>query len=299
MSGSLKSSPLLCNLQKRVKVTFDTNVFDPLVKHMCGTNADPEMSAIQELMRCGRVDGFYSDAYLYLEGLRKHGKRKGSSDRKVILGSRRLVSSSDVGSDGSINITIGVGSDSYPENDKHYEIAGELCAYGFIAMRGIAFLGDTHRVPDLLEFKDRIYGDVSTDCLASYRERMAQLEMAIARRNLENKTLRGELSIGKFRAMDLGSKNLKDDDAEALWYKGLYTAPDKEVDEAVAEWADHEAVIRHYGYGCDLFCTNDNAKGAKKPSILDPEHKSWLEDEFGIVFVTSKVLVERLNSLLA
>ena len=55
--------------------------------------------------------------------------------------------------------------------------------------------------------------------------------------------------------------------------------------EAINEWADGEAIAAHVAYGNDLFCTQDEAKGAGSQSVFSSVHRKWLENEYGIVFV--------------
>lgn len=71
----------------------------------------------------------------------------------------------------------------------------------------------------------------------------------------------------------------------------------KAVHKAINEWADGDAVAAHAGYGNDLFCTNDLGKGAGESSVLHPKNRAWLQSDYGIVFVTTLELAQRLERL--
>jgi hypothetical protein len=73
-------------------------------------------------------------------------------------------------------------------------------------------------------------------------------------------------------------------------------AENNEIDDAIAEWADEDAVAAHYGYQHKCFCSEDYGKAAVKrfgQSIFDPTHRAWLNTRFGINFVS----IEELDRL--
>jgi hypothetical protein len=94
---------------------------------------------------------------------------------------------------------------------------------------------------------------------------------------------------------------------KSFWYEGLKFAKEKEikaiaeeneqktVEKAVAEWADGENIVRHIGYGINVFCTNDKGISSGK-SILDAEHRQWLSEQYGVVFCTASELVMKYLS---
>ena len=50
------------------------------------------------------------------------------------------------------------------------------------------------------------------------------------------------------------------------------------------DWADADAIAAHYGYGNDIFCTDDRAKGAGGRSILSANRRAALTRKYGIHF---------------
>jgi len=70
------------------------------------------------------------------------------------------------------------------------------------------------------------------------------------------------------------------------------------VARAVAEWADGDSVAAHYGYGNDLFCTQDRAARAGRDSVMHPAQRSWLQRVYGVEFVSIAELGARLRSII-
>jgi hypothetical protein len=61
----------------------------------------------------------------------------------------------------------------------------------------------------------------------------------------------------------------------------------RQVQRAIAEWADGDAVFSHIGFGIDLLCSEDLGKSTGGvPSILDPTNRAWLSSTYGVKFVT-------------
>lgn len=71
----------------------------------------------------------------------------------------------------------------------------------------------------------------------------------------------------------------------------------KSVQKLVAEWADGDALIAHYEYGHDYFCTLDTGSGAGAKSVLHQSRRSWLKGEFGIEVVSPTELAEIVRKL--
>jgi hypothetical protein len=49
----------------------------------------------------------------------------------------------------------------------------------------------------------------------------------------------------------------------------------RQVERAVAEWADGDSIASHYGYGIELLCSKDFGKSASGPSVLDCNNRKW------------------------
>lgn len=85
-----------------------------------------------------------------------------------------------------------------------------------------------------------------------------------------------------------------------LWLQGLEHARNKserkKVAEAIREWADGDSVAGHYGFGMQLFCTEDSGRNGTGPSVLDNNNRNWLSNEFGLKFVTLAELAAQIQS---
>src|SRR5262249_27342037 len=98
--------------------------------------------------------------------------------------------------------------------------------------------------------------------------------------------------VGQAVAVELGLQFSRRDSAPEpeLWLQGVGRARNKtdaeKVAKAINEWADGDSIASHYGFGIEMFCSDDYGKNAPSPSVLDREHRKWLADEFGIQFVT-------------
>lgn len=108
--------------------------------------------------------------------------------------------------------------------------------------------------------------------------------------------------LGRARVVQLGLEYSKRDGARGeIWMQGIGRVRDdterRAVHRAINEWADGDAVAAHVGYGNDLFCTNDLGKGAGENSVLHPKNRAWLQSNYGLVFVTTLELAQRLEHL--
>lgn len=264
-----------------MKVTFDTNVFTRFIT--LEESADKiHYEKILEAIKKEAIKGYFSDTFVTLEGvMRKH--------RVEIFGSRKISCfSSPSEFPNTINIAIGASMSKLDLHASHLNTVTSLLDLGLRGLKGPAYLGDNFSIPASMD----IYESITTDELIKFREKMEAVEIAIG-----NKNIKTGKSVGKCRARKLGLKWLmRDHRNDEIWYQGLALCKDKsenkQVVEAIAEWADGESIVRHIGYGNNYFCTLDEAKNAKGASIFDSEHRKWLKCEFEVQFVTPKDLAE-------
>ena len=59
---------------------------------------------------------------------------------------------------------------------------------------------------------------------------------------------------------------------------------DAKCSKLLAEYADALAISAHYGYGNQVFCTEDNGRNAITQSVMEADNKLALQKQFGIVF---------------
>jgi hypothetical protein len=102
--------------------------------------------------------------------------------------------------------------------------------------------------------------------------------------------------VGEARAIKLGLQGLPNQSAanQKIWLEGLKNAKPNEVRSVTAEWADADSVAAHYGFGIQLFCTEDMGRGSG-PSVLNADNRRWLKEAFGIEFVTVDQLALKVS----
>jgi hypothetical protein len=54
------------------------------------------------------------------------------------------------------------------------------------------------------------------------------------------------------------------------------------IPDAVAEWADGDALAAHYGHQHDVFCSLDRGRCAGSRSFLHNSRREWLRHQFGL-----------------
>jgi hypothetical protein len=107
--------------------------------------------------------------------------------------------------------------------------------------------------------------------------------------------------VGRAVGIELGLKYSAHAGASKpeLFQQGFGRACDraerKRVAKVVREWADGNSVAAHYGFGIDLFCSEDFRRSTSGPSVLDFDSRNWLREEFGIQFVTLAELAARVG----
>jgi len=77
------------------------------------------------------------------------------------------------------------------------------------------------------------------------------------------------------------------------WYEALASVPPdkyKAVAEAIAEWADADALAAHIAYRNDYFCTRDVASKAGVGSVLAADNRSWLASAYGVKIISPEDL---------
>jgi len=68
-----------------------------------------------------------------------------------------------------------------------------------------------------------------------------------------------------------------------------------EIDDAVGEWADEDALGAHKGYSNDFFCSEDFGVSAVKRfgrSIMDQNNRAWLRETLNIKIVSMEELAQ-------
>jgi hypothetical protein len=263
--------------------TFDTNTLDSVVWPETAQRKNKEAaSVVRAAIEDGRVRGFFSETVITLEGIHR-------DDRSEILGKTRVVIEASANGENhhgrSVDFKFSVGSKHIrkPLHGKSLERVQKALELGMLPLQTVALFTRYHddRFPlfrppgghtELLRCMDKVNA----------------LTIEIMKRGL-----------GQAVARDLGLQlsERRDDLAQPeLWHQGLGRARGKtelkKVARATREWADGDSVGAHHGFGIQLFCTEDQGRSGR--SVLGHDSRKWLNEEFGIEFVTLAELAERV-----
>lgn len=262
-------------------VTFDTNTLDKAARPERSPK-DPDQSVyvrVHDGLSAGRLKGYFSETLVTLEGIQK-------KDRVAVLGSTRLERQMSSTGKNTITLSLTVQQDRkplHPEFPRRIQAAQKI---GMRALRGPARIGWIRIKDDDGTFFEP---ESSVLELSGRLDKVNEMATAIAARG-----------VGYAIPQALGLQLSARDGASELWFQGLRRARDihecRQVERAVKEWADGDSVATHYGYGIDLFCSEDFGKSASSASVLDDANRAWLTSAFGIKFVTLGQLADMVTT---
>ncbi|QIT54492.1 hypothetical protein HC341_04225 [Aquisalimonas sp. 2447] len=253
-----------------MKVTFDSNVW----RIVSSPDSFPNESAIAEFRRIhdaiaqGTIEAYLAETVFTLEAVKKSGRHQFLAEYKAKVNFEEKEQP-----DGSLAFSIGIGPDpnAHPGNNhylsKHWADAEKI---GFKILHCTRLA--TAKNPDL---KSEWFIPVTHDIAERFG------------------------TIGRdIEAQDCGISQLKAIGQEYAsshepWHAGISAAPDSEegpIAKAVAEWADGDAISAHYAYGNDYVCTRDIAKAAGNNSVFSAANRTWLEQRYGVQFLTPEEL---------
>lgn len=243
-------------LQSSYRVSFDSNAWEAI---FASTDDHPILHAVKS----GRVEGFLCETGFRIEAVRKQ-------DRPEYFATPHMRVPFDfVERDGRICVRMSMG----PDDSRHPGLPAQQVAKferaiqaGIRVMRGCAWMG----LPVPAELRNPALFATDPDG----REQ----------RHLDATYQIDQRGVGKASFDAAGGWELKVQDRSGQ----------TRLSRACAEWADGELVAAHIAYENDILCTNDKAKSAGR-SVFDAENRHWLQDEFGVVFMTVEELVDRLS----
>ena len=262
-----------------ISVTFDTCSLDTVVCPETSQHKNGKIngSKVRAAIEAGHVRGFYCVTLVTLEGVRR-------KERREVLGRTRPVSWSSSTGKNTINITIGIEHHRKPLDPKFLRRIQVSEAMGMRALRGPARMCGIRARDDQVKFFEP-------------HESVLELERCMDKVNDLSSAI-GARRIGYAVPVELGLQFLTPDEIAkpTLWFEGLRRSRShKRVARVINEWADADSVAAHYGYGIDLFCTEDKGRNAGGPSVLDDTNRAWLQKEYGVTFVSLEELAKRLS----
>ena len=258
-------------------VTFDTNTLASVVSPESAQRESGISGAVvQAALRAGRIQGFFSETLLTLEGIE-------NKNRWEVLGRTRVVSETSSTGENTIRLSVGIRQDRDPLNCRFSARVQAAIDLGMRPLRAAARIGTFHHKSyPLFEPPG---GNVE---LFRCMDKVNEMTTEIAKRG-----------VGQTVAVELGLHfSTREGVVEPeLWLQGLGRARDEErkvVAVAVREWADGDSVATHYGFGMQLFCSEDFGKSHSGRSVLDCDNRKWLNGQFGIEFVTLAELAQKV-----
>ena len=255
-------------------VTLDSNALAAVVSPETSQGGwGPAAASVRSSIQDGRVRAFFSETHITLEGIQ-------AKSRADTLGKTRLVSGSTSTSPRQITLTIAMEHFRAPLDRRFAERVREARALGIWPLRTAMRMCWYH-----LPSEDLYQPAGGIGELVQCMEKVNTLSNEIAKRG-----------VGYARAVELGMRfaDQSNPNRPTLWTTGLKVAEPNEVRRAIAEWSDGDGIAAHYGFGVQLFCTQDEGKSSGK-SVLDAENRQWLTEEYGIEFVTLAELARRVT----
>ena len=274
----------------KMRVTFDSNSWQRVVRPASFPKdpRQPSFQAINSVLQDGRLHGFICETVGTLEAVRRDARGT------YFAGGRAKVDFVEKETDaGRIHVQVSMG----PDHSKHPGLPGilsdmlqEAFELGFRLLSAPRI--GTPRPSDFLtaggNLREEIFAANGTDEEFHDRlERFGKVLRALEARGVGKAA--GE-SVAAAIQTRLGG-------ASRPWFEYLDKAKDqaeeKAMQNAIAEWADGDAVAAHIAYDNDVFCTEDAGKSAGV-SILDANNRAWLSSTYGVSFASLSELAERL-----
>jgi hypothetical protein len=264
-----------------LRVTFDTNALDLACRpeRSPGNPLQPRLPRVNEALRAGVLQGFYSISMLTIEGVPR-------IDRAKTYSTTQMTSTKAADAD-AIRVTYTVEQpDRPPLPQPVKERITAAHALGLRALKAVPRLGMYHYLDPAGEY---FLPNGADGELSRWIDKAHDITRAIEARGVgmaQLQAIAARLGHGK---------------PDRPWFKWLSDATDihqqREIERAFAEWADGDTIAAHYAYGIDVFCSNDAGKSNAKPSILDPTNKQWLEVMYGVRMMTFEELLDEVDRI--
>lgn len=236
-----------------MRITFDSNSWRQLVSPATFPK-EPDaghFTVIRDAMKQRRVFGFLCETVFTLESIQRKQRQQFIGNYKADI---KTTTKAEPKSPVEMRFVIGPSKTSHANNNPH--LAGHLNdakALGFKLLRFPRVGGIKNT-----DLKNEDFAAEERFTLDERQKRAFEVSREIEAHNA------GIAQIKKIANKYANGKGL---------VKGINAAPASEfglIANAVAEWADGDAISAHYGYGNDYFCTRDNAKAAGGDSVFSP-----------------------------
>ena len=249
-----------------LKVTFDSNVWRLVASPASFPNEKEitSFNAINAAVRAGKIQATLAETVFTLEAIQKNGRQAFFAGYKPKIETTESIwGSNEVG----LSISIGPDTNAHPGNShylsKHWADAEPL---GFKLLHCPRIAGAVN--PDM---KQEWFIPSSNGSANRFGQCGREIEANGA-------------GLAHLKAIGTSYAAMGQP-----WHSGIAASPSSEeqsIAKAVAEWADGDAVAAHFAYGNDYLCTRDIAKSAGSRSVFSPANRLWLEQKYGVRFVS-------------
>jgi hypothetical protein len=272
----------LVRVYPKLSVTFDSNSYRRVVDpdRFRRDVAHDQLRKINAALKDGRLVGYLSETLATLEGVQRaqRGAYFASVQPKIRRARKNLP-----GGGSKLGFLVDANDSLHP--GLHPVVARWIAASTSL---GLLFLRASRiGAPRPPVLHANFVAEPTNKEQRERLERFAEVGRAIEARGAG---IAGIRAIGERIKARTGSTG--------AWYMALSDAQDdqgrREIENAVAEWADGDSIAAHVAYGIDVFCSEDRGQSAGTPSIFDEENRAWLQETYGVRILSVQELAAEL-----
>ena len=265
-----------------MRVTFDSNVYRRVVAPDMFPNdpTKPQVEKIHQHLNNHHISGFLSETVATLEGVTRSNRCSYFSSLKLKVEFYEIENP-----DGTILLETRAG----PDNSQHPGLPeilenwlNDALRLGFMFMRAPRI--GTPR-PNFLAPEHYIVEE-SEELQKRRQDRFSRLI-----RKIEH------IGSGQSIVKSIGTRINGRLGITGPWFESLdqpvNEAEEKEIINAVSEWANGDTVATHYAYGNDFLCTEDTGKSSSS-LIFNSSNHGWLQRDYGLSLVSISQLAAKL-----
>jgi hypothetical protein len=243
-----------------IKVTFDSNVWEPLV-------VEPsQYPALREKILSGAISPYMTEISVSLESIQKSKRQEFFRSYMPSTG----WTPESVGPGGEIHAKFTFGPNTASHPGLHTNLSNKLLKAQELGFKVIRMTNwGTVRSPEIP--KAMLLSVESHDAYWAYADRLSTCSQFIT-----------SLGCGYH-------------DYGMIKQTRQPGSPDK-LAVAIAEWVDGDALAAHYAFGANVFCTNDRARGAGSKSIFYSDNLAKLKERFRIVVLGPEELLRYMEA---
>lgn len=267
-----------------VNITFDSNVFPKVVNpnpdKFPDEQALPSFQIINSSIKNGYAKGFLAETVFTIEAIKKIDRHKFFRNYNLPYTVTEYIEGDIRG----IRLNLDQDNTSHPGNNTYnphltsqFNDALEL-GFKILPCKRFGWIEN----PDL---ESEWFIKLTHTEISLYKETFGEVVDKIK-----------NCCCGSYDLEEIGNRYTS---GTEHWIKGFKNAPpeeNKKIEKAFAEWADGDAIASHIAHRNQYFCTRDQAKNAGQKSVMSENNRKWLEQDYGIKFVSPEDLAQILTA---